>query len=93
MSKPSATPVTELKRHATEIIADLARNPGAVMVTEHGRSAAVLMDLATYESLVRRVEVLEGISRGERAFVEGRVVTHEQASQRLERWLRHDDRA
>lgn len=85
--------MTELKRHATEIIADLARNPGAVMVTEHGRSAAVLMDVATYESLVRRVEVLEGIARGERAFQQGRVATHEQATQRLERWLRQDARA
>ncbi len=34
-----------------------------------------------------RMALLEGIARGERAILEGRVVSHAAAKQRLRRWL------
>jgi prevent-host-death family protein len=83
-------PVTEVKRHATEIIARLRREPGAVLVTERGRSAAVLVDVDTYETLLRRLEVLEAIARGERAFAQGRLTSHAGAKRRLAPWLVDD---
>ena len=79
--------VTEIKRRATEIIAQLQEDRIPVLITEHGRSAAVLLDVTTYEELLQRVDLLEGIARGERAFSEGRVTTHAQARKRLGRWL------
>jgi prevent-host-death family protein len=80
--------VTTLKRKATEIIADLegARHP--VLITQHGRPAAYLVDVATYEKTQRRLAILEGIARGERAIEEGRVVGHWEAKKRMARWLR-----
>jgi len=41
----------------------------------------------TYEKLGRRLAVLEGIARGERAIEQGRVLTHTEAKKRLARWL------
>ncbi|HEX4458226.1 MAG TPA: type II toxin-antitoxin system Phd/YefM family antitoxin [Polyangia bacterium] len=79
--------VTEIKRHATEIIAELRETRETVVITEHGRSAAVLLDIETFERLNERMAVLEGITRGERAFAEGRVVAHKEAKRRLGRWL------
>ncbi len=87
MSAPAIKPVTEIKRHATEIIAQLKSDRTPVLITEHGRSAAVLLDVESYQELLRRLEILEGIARGERAFSEGRVVSHEEAKKRLGRWL------
>ena len=81
------TPVTEVKRHATAIIAKLKSTRVPVVITEHGRSTAVLLDMATYEDLQQRLALLEGIARGERAFFEGRVVSHGAARDRLSRWL------
>jgi prevent-host-death family protein len=80
--------VTTLKRKATEIIADLegARHP--VLITQHGRPAAYLVDVATYEKTQRRLAILEGIARGERAIDEGRAVGHWEAKKRMARWLR-----
>ena len=80
-------PVTEIKRRATEIIAKLQADRRPVLITERGRSAAVLIDVATYEQLLTRTELLEGIARGERAIDEGRVVSHTAAKRRLGRWL------
>ena len=79
--------VTQIKRHATRIIAELQATREPVVITEHGRSAAVLLDVETWDELRRRVALLEGIARGERAFAEGRVVSHATARKRLRRWL------
>lgn len=87
MTQPLLTPVTEVKRHATEIIGRLRQNRAPVVITEHGRSAAVLLDVQSYEDLLHRIALLEGIARGERAYVEGRVVSHKDAKKRLSRWL------
>jgi hypothetical protein len=32
--------------------------------------------------------VIEGIARGEKAILEGRLVTHQEAKRRMSRWLR-----
>ena len=87
MALPNTKAVTEIKRHATEIIAELRETHETVVITEHGRSAAVLLDIETYDRLNERMAVLEGIARGERAFAEGRVVANEEAKRRLGRWL------
>jgi prevent-host-death family protein len=79
--------VTTLKRKATEIIAELERNRVPVLITQHGRPAAYLVDVETYERLNRRLELLEGIARGERAIEQGRVVPHVEAKKRMARWL------
>jgi prevent-host-death family protein len=80
--------VTTLKRRATEIIADLESARDPVLITQHGRPAAYLVDVGTYEDTQRRLGILEGIARGERAVEEGRVVGHSEAKKRMARWLR-----
>ena len=87
MATPRIQPVTDVKRRATEIIARLKKEKIPVLITEHGRSAAVLLDVESYDALLRRLEILEGIARGERAFAEGRVVSHKDAKKRMRRWL------
>jgi prevent-host-death family protein len=79
--------VTTLKRKATKILSDLERERNPVLITQHGRPAAYLLDVSTYERLSRRLALLEGIARGERALEQGRVLTHAQAKRRLARWL------
>ncbi len=79
--------VTTLKRKATEIITELETERNPVLITQHGRPAAYLVDVETYEDTQRRLAVLEGIARGERAIAEGRVVSHAEARKRMARWL------
>jgi PHD/YefM family antitoxin component YafN of YafNO toxin-antitoxin module len=58
-----------------------------MLITQQGKPAAYLVDVETFEGLTRRLEILEGIARGERALEEGRVVSHAEAKKRLARWL------
>ena len=80
--------VTTLKRQATEILNQLERDRQPVLITQHGVPSAYLVDVETYENLLRRMTLLEGIARGERAIEEGRTLTHSQAKKRMERWLK-----
>jgi len=79
--------VTTLKRKATEIISEVGRDRTPVLITQHGRPAAYLVDVETYERLHQRLAILEGIARGERAIEQGRVVSHAEAKKRMARWL------
>ncbi|MFH0352193.1 MAG: type II toxin-antitoxin system Phd/YefM family antitoxin [Chromatiales bacterium] len=80
--------VTTLKRHATELLSELERDKEPILITQHGVPSAYLVDVETYEALQRRMSLLEGIARGERAIEEGRTLSHSQAKQRMARWLR-----
>lgn len=79
--------VTNLKRKATKIIADLEHSGAPILITEHGRGAAYLLSINTFEKLQKRMEILEGIARGEKAIQEGRVVSHTQAKRKMKRWF------
>lgn len=79
--------VTTLKRKATDVISRLASNQEPVLITQHGLPAAYLVDVNMFEEMKSRLALLEGIARGEKAILEERVVSHEEAKQRMARWL------
>ncbi|EMD77425.1 antitoxin of toxin-antitoxin stability system [Vibrio diabolicus E0666] len=59
--------VTSLKRQATKILAELHDTKEPVLITEHGKPSAYLVDVDDYEFMQNRLVILEGIARGERA--------------------------
>jgi len=80
--------VTNLKRQATKILADLNLSKEPVLITEHGKPSAYLVDVEDYEFMQRRLELLEGLSRGERAVLEKRIYSQSEAREKLSKWLR-----
>ena len=80
--------VTTLKRRATEIIADLQSERDPILITQHGKPAAYLVDVASFDELNRRLSVVEGIALGEQAIREGRTHTQAEAKRRLSKWLK-----
>ena len=80
--------VTTLKREATRILSRLRDEKEPILITEHGRPAAYLVDVEEFEERERRMELLEVIARGEQAIRDGRTVSQQGAKERLERWLK-----
>ena len=80
--------VTNLKRQATKILSDLHSSKEPILITEHGRPSAYLLDVEDYESMQERLKILEGISRGEICYLEGRVASNSQAKERMAKWLK-----
>ena len=79
--------MTTLKRKATDILSELANDQEPVLITQHGRPAAYLIDVESYDAMRQRMQLLEGIARGERAIDQDRLVTHAAAKKRMHRWL------
>lgn len=80
--------VTTLKRQATELLSELERSKEPILITQHGVPSAYLIDVETYESLQTRMNLLEGIARGEKAIEEGHTLSHNKARRRMARWLK-----
>tara|TARA_A100001015_G_scaffold312798_1_gene418692 strand:- start:218 stop:490 length:273 start_codon:yes stop_codon:yes gene_type:complete len=79
--------VTTLKRKATLILKELRQSKEPVLITEHGKPSAYLVDVKAYEQIQERLLLLEGIARGERAILEERIYSHSQAKTKLAKWL------
>jgi prevent-host-death family protein len=79
--------VTTLKRKATEIITALQDDHAPVLITQHGRPAAYLIDVESFEGLQKKLSILEGIALGEQAIGDGRIVSNEDAKLRFAKWL------
>ncbi len=80
--------VTTLKRQATTILADLHKSKEPVLITEHGKPSAYLVDVEDFEITQNRMRILEGIARGERAVLEKKIYTQEEAKSSMRKWLK-----
>jgi prevent-host-death family protein len=80
--------VTTLKRQATKLLAELREEKEPVLITEHGKPSAYLVDVEQFEQIQKKLKLLEGLARGEKAILEDRVVSHEDAKNRMQRWLK-----
>ena len=79
--------VTTLKREATKILSDLRENREPILITEHGKPSAYLVDAEDYELMQNRMRILEGIARGERAILEKKTISKANARKLMGKWL------
>lgn len=82
-------PVTEFRSHASAVIEQVQRTKRPVVLTQHGRSAAVLLNVGVYEDLVDEVAVIRDIRTAEAQLDAGMGIPHEVVERRLrERYLK-----
>ena len=80
--------VTTLKRKATDILEALTKDREPILITHHGLPSAYLIDVESYQEMQDRLEILEGIARGESAVSDGRVLSSSEAKNKMKRWLK-----
>jgi len=80
--------VTTLKRQATKILAELHESKEPVLITEHGQPSAYLIDVQDYEMMQNRMEILDGLAKGETAILENRIYTQAEAKDKMSKWLK-----
>jgi len=80
--------VTTLKRQATRILKEVKDKREPVLITEHGKPSAYLVDVESFKQKEEKLRLYEGLARGEEAIRQGRVVNHGKAKKRLSRWLK-----
>lgn len=87
--KPSRDiqPVTEFRANAAQFIEQVRETGAPVYLTQHGRSAAVLLDVEAYEALVEELALLRDIRVSEEEAAAGKAVSHAVAMRRLRKRL------
>lgn len=80
--------VTNLKRQATRILSDLHVSKEPILITEHGQPSAYLVDVDDFELMQRRMQILEGVARGEQAIREGKIISNKAAMDTMQKWLK-----
>ena len=76
-------PLSEFRANAAAFVEQVQTTQRPIVLTQHGRGTAVLLDVLEYERLVERAEVLEDIRIAEQQIARGEGIEHEDAEQRL----------
>ena len=76
-------PVTEFRANTSAIIEQMHTTKRPVLLTQHGRSAAVLLDPEVYEYMVDEIELLRDLAVSEAQIAAGQVVPHAEVARRM----------
>jgi prevent-host-death family protein len=82
-------PVTEFRAHTSAVLEQVQETKRPVILTQHGRSAAVLLDVGVYEDLLDELALLREVRTAEAQIAAGDVIPHEAVERTLkERYLK-----
>lgn len=81
------TPISDFRIRTAELVAKIRKTKRPIILTQRGRSAAVLEDIHEYERRAERLELLEAIVAGLRAVERGEVVSQAKAMAELDKVL------
>jgi prevent-host-death family protein len=74
-------PLAAFRATLATVVRRLQRTRRPVVLTQHGRSAAVLIDVREYDALLERLELLEDVQAAEKQLARGRGVSAAKARQ------------
>jgi len=70
-------PLTEFRANVAAFVQKVRKSKRPMVITQHGRSSAVLLGVEEYESLIEKIEILQDIHLAEKQFSEGESINHE----------------
>ena len=81
-------PVSEFRANAAELIEHVRESRRPLILTQRGRSAAVLLDVAAYEQILEELDLLRDLRTSDKQLSSGRAISNRQAKAELRRRLR-----
>jgi len=76
-------PLSEFRANTAAFVEQVQASRRPIVLTQHGRSAAVLIGVAEYERLVERAEVLDDIRVAEEQVARGEALEHDDAKRQV----------
>jgi antitoxin YefM len=71
-------PVTEFRAKTSLLLEKLRADRRPMVLTQHGRSAAVIMDVAVYEDMLDQIALLRDIRAAEEQIARGEGIPHDE---------------
>ena len=76
-------PISYLKAHASEIVRNLSKQQGPLIITQNGEAKAVIQDIESYEQTQETIALLKILSLGIGQIEEGKIFPAEDVIKRL----------
>ena len=76
-------PLSEFRANVALFIEKVRKTKRPLVITQRGKSAAVMMDVAEYEKLLEKLELLSDIQIAESQINRGEGVNHEDAKRKV----------
>jgi len=76
-------PLTAFRANAASFVERVRETGRPLVLTQHGRSSAVLLGAAEYENLIDELETLRDLRISDRQIAEGKVVSNDDARRRV----------
>ena len=76
-------PLSEFRANVTSFIDEMKRNKRPLVITQHGKSSAVMLGVAEYEEMLEKLELLSEIQVAEDQLRAGEGLTHESAKAKI----------
>lgn len=80
-------PLSEFRNKSASFIDRLKKQKQPILLTQHGKSAAVLMDVSEFERFTRKMELLEDLLEAKSQVEQGKTYTLEEARARIDKHL------
>jgi antitoxin YefM len=81
-------PLTAFRANVASFVDQVRETGRPLVLTQHGRSAAVLLGAADYEALIEELDLLRDVQISERQLAAGQGIPHEQVAQELREIVR-----
>ena len=76
-------PLSEFRANAANFVKQVKDTKRPLILTQHGKSSAVLLDVAAYQAIIEKLELLQDIQLAERQLSEGKYFSSEEVKQRI----------
>ena len=72
-------PLSEFRANVTTCIRQIRETGRPLVITHHGKSAAVLLGVSEYEGLMQKMEIFEDVHLAEDQLAQGGGISHDAA--------------
>ena len=76
-------PLSEFRANVASFIERIQKTKRPLVITQRGKSAAVMLDVAEYETLLEKLELLSDIQIAETQVKQGKGLSHDDAKNQV----------
>jgi len=76
-------PLSEFRAHTANYVKQVRETKRRLVITQHGKSAAILIDVNVFQSLIYKIELLEDIQMANDQFDSGQGISQEDVKSQL----------
>lgn len=70
-------PLSVFRANAASIIQKVKKDHRPVVITQHGKGSAILLDVTDYEEMVDTIEMLKEVNQARRELDQGKGIPHD----------------